>query len=82
MIASIVSHYVCLGRDNLVIIVFVFYFIPETKGRSFVQLGELFAKRVHLWKFKCVTEQFPAAAEKNPEHLVPDTRKYRGSHDY
>lgn len=38
--------------SNLILATFVFFFIPETKGRSLEQLDELFDKRLPAWKFK------------------------------
>jgi MFS transporter, SP family, sugar:H+ symporter len=39
------------GGSNLVLAIWIFFFIPETKGRSLEQLDELFEKRVPTWKF-------------------------------
>ncbi|ETN41103.1 uncharacterized protein HMPREF1541_03038 [Cyphellophora europaea CBS 101466] len=39
------------GGSNLILAVFVFFFIPETKGRSLEQLDELFENRVATRKF-------------------------------
>lgn len=48
--------YIC-GATNLAIIVYVFFFVPESRGRSLEQLNELFAKKVPTMKFKSfVTE--------------------------
>jgi SP family sugar:H+ symporter-like MFS transporter len=66
------------GASNLAIIVFVFFFIPETKGRSLEQLDELFAKKVPTWKFESfVTEHVAVDAEKHPEHAFTDSGKYQ-----
>jgi MFS transporter, SP family, sugar:H+ symporter len=66
------------GASNLIIIIFVFFVIPETKGRSLEQLDELFAKNVPTWKFDSfVTEHVPVDAEKHPEQLVTDMGKYQ-----
>jgi hypothetical protein len=55
------------GSSNLAIIVFVFFVVPETKGRSLEQLDEQFMKKVPTWKFQSfVTEHVPVDAEKNP----------------
>ncbi|RSL54637.1 hypothetical protein CEP54_009797 [Fusarium duplospermum] len=37
---------------NLVLAVFTFFFIPETRGRSLEQLDELFEKKLAAWKFQ------------------------------
>lgn len=39
------------GGSNAILAVFVFFFMPETKGRSLEQLDELFEKRVATRKF-------------------------------
>ncbi|KUJ18697.1 general substrate transporter [Mollisia scopiformis] len=49
------------GASNLILAVWVFFFIPETKGRSLEQLDELFEKRVPTWKF---------ASYKTEHHIV------------
>lgn len=64
------------GASNLVIIPFVFFFVPETKGRSLEQLDEMFAKRVPTLKFKgFVTERVPIDAERDPVHAIAESRK-------
>ena len=64
------------GASNLVIIPFVFFFVPETKGRSLEQLDEMFAKRVPTLKFKgFVTEHVPIDAERDPVHAIAESRK-------
>ena len=40
------------GCSNFILAVFVFFFIPETRGRSLEQLDELFSKEVPARKFK------------------------------
>ena len=58
-------------------------FIPEMKGRSLVQLDELFTKRVSLGTLSCfVTEQVCGAAEKNPEHICSRFGKALRPHGY
>ncbi|RSL58916.1 hypothetical protein CEP53_005985 [Fusarium sp. AF-6] len=37
---------------NLILAIFTFFFIPETRGRSLEQLDELFEKRLAAWKFQ------------------------------
>jgi SP family sugar:H+ symporter-like MFS transporter len=39
------------GASNLILAIWIFFFVPETKGRSLEQLDELFEKRVPTWKF-------------------------------
>lgn len=38
--------------SNLILAIFVFFFIPETRGRSLEQLDELFDKKLAAWKFR------------------------------
>ncbi|KAK3370464.1 general substrate transporter [Podospora didyma] len=46
------------GASNLILAIFTFFVIPETKGRSLEQLDELFEKRVAARKFsKFVVER-------------------------
>jgi hypothetical protein len=64
------------GGSNLIIIVFVFLFVPETKGRSLEQLDEMFAKKVPTRKFReFVTEHVPVDAEKHPSNVGDDSGK-------
>jgi MFS transporter, SP family, sugar:H+ symporter len=64
------------GASNLVIIVYVFFFVPETRGRSLEQLDELFAKRVPTLKFKgFVTEHVAVDAEKDPTLVLSEMGK-------
>lgn len=39
------------GASNFILAVFVFFFVPETRGRGLEQLDELFEKKVPAWKF-------------------------------
>jgi SP family sugar:H+ symporter-like MFS transporter len=53
------------GGSNLLLALWVFFFVPETKGRSLEQLDELFGKRVPTWKFSSyVTEHHIVDADK------------------
>jgi SP family sugar:H+ symporter-like MFS transporter len=53
------------GASNLILAGWVFFFIPETKGRSLEQLDELFEKRVPTWKFSgYATEHHVVDADK------------------
>jgi SP family sugar:H+ symporter-like MFS transporter len=53
------------GASNLILALWVFFFVPETKGRSLEQLDELFEKRVPTWKFaRYVTEHHIVDADK------------------
>lgn len=55
----------------MVVIVFVFFVIPETKGRSLEQLDEMFAKRVSVRDFGgFVTEHVPVDAERHPGAVI------------
>ena len=57
---------------------FVFFFVPETKGRSLEQLDEMFAKRVGTRQFKnYVAEHVPVDSEKDPAAVLADTGKMR-----
>ncbi|KAF5012993.1 hypothetical protein FDECE_976 [Fusarium decemcellulare] len=38
--------------SNLILAIFTFLFIPETRGRSLEQLDELFEKRLPAWRFR------------------------------
>jgi SP family sugar:H+ symporter-like MFS transporter len=67
------------GASNFIIVPFVFFFVPETKGRSLEQLDELFAKRVPTLEFKSfVTEHIAIDAEKDPMHAIGDSSKAGG----
>jgi hypothetical protein len=38
--------------------ILIFFLVPETRGRSFTELDELFARRIPAWKFaKTETEE-------------------------
>jgi MFS transporter, SP family, sugar:H+ symporter len=64
------------GAANLAVVVFVFFFVPETKSRSLEQLDELFAKRVPTWEFKnFVTEHIAVDAEKDPALVLSELGK-------
>ncbi|KAF8859029.1 general substrate transporter [Acephala macrosclerotiorum] len=53
------------GASNLILAIWVFFFVPETKGRSLEQLDELFEKGVETWKFaKYLTEHQTMDADK------------------
>jgi len=53
------------GASNVILALFCFFFVPETKGRSLEQLDELFEKRVPTWKFSSyVTEHSVVDADK------------------
>jgi MFS family permease len=52
------------GGSNLILALFVFFFVPETRGRGLEQLDELFEKRVPAWKFSAyVTDLQQADAD-------------------
>lgn len=54
------------GASNLILMVWVIFCVPETKGRSLEQLDELFQKRVPTWKFEgYVTEHQLVDAEED-----------------
>lgn len=38
--------------SNLILAIFTFFFVPETRGRSLEQLDELFDKRLSAWKLR------------------------------
>ncbi|TVY67545.1 Maltose permease MAL31 [Lachnellula suecica] len=53
------------GASNVILVVWVYFFVPETKSRSLEQLDELFQKRVPTWKFPAyVTEHQLVDADK------------------
>lgn len=53
------------GGSNVVLALWVLFFVPETKSRSLEQLDELFSKRVPTWKFASyVTEHHLVDADK------------------
>ncbi len=53
------------GGSNLLLALWVFFFFPETKGRSLEQLDEIFGKKVLTWKFSSyVTEHHNVDADK------------------
>jgi MFS transporter, SP family, sugar:H+ symporter len=49
------------GGSNLLLAIWVFFFVPETRGRSLEQLDELFAKKVPTWKFSKQTTDIQSA---------------------
>lgn len=52
------------GSSNLLLAIWVFFCVPETRGRSLEQLDELFTKKVPTLKFsKYVTELYSADTE-------------------
>ncbi|KAF4637543.1 hypothetical protein G7Y89_g530 [Cudoniella acicularis] len=58
------------GASNVILVLWIFFFVPETKGRSLEQLDELFQKGVPTWKFEgYVTDHqlVDAAADKEVE---------------
>ncbi|KAI1626148.1 general substrate transporter [Exophiala viscosa] len=53
------------GGSNAILTLWIFFFVPETKGRSLEQLDELFENRVPTWKFsQYVTEHVAVDAER------------------
>ena len=55
------------GGTTFVMLVWGFFRLPETKGRSLEQLDEMFAKKVPTRKFAgFVTEHVPVDAERHP----------------
>ncbi|KAK3899805.1 general substrate transporter [Staphylotrichum tortipilum] len=63
------------GCSNLILAVFVFFFVPETRGRSLEQLDELFSKRVPARKFKAyVTDLQQVDADDYIEEITLDEK--------
>ncbi|EJD04873.1 general substrate transporter [Fomitiporia mediterranea MF3/22] len=65
--------------SNLVTFVFIYFFLPETRGRSLEELDELFNMRIPARKFSSVKLR-PAAIESNDEktsnsELIVDIEK-------
>lgn len=67
------------GGSNIVLALWVYFFVPETKGRTLEQLDELFEKRVPTLGFAAyVTERAAVDADKElaqeiGKHLVGET---------
>lgn len=57
------------GGSNLALAIWVFFFVPETKGRSLEQLDELFENRVPTWKFPSYQTQ---------HHIVDADKVFEG----
>ncbi|KAK0389340.1 hypothetical protein NLU13_2915 [Sarocladium strictum] len=47
--------------SNLILAIFTFFFVPETRGRSLEQLDELFEKRLPAWKFRAYVKDLQQA---------------------
>jgi SP family sugar:H+ symporter-like MFS transporter len=68
------------GGSNAALAVWIFLFVPETKGRSLEQLDELFEKRVSTRQFSSyVTERQAVDADKTMTHPLPGTPLYKES---
>lgn len=56
------------GGSNLILMFFVFFFVPETKGRSLEQLDELFDKKVPTRRFAAyVTDLHQVGTDEQPQ---------------
>jgi SP family sugar:H+ symporter-like MFS transporter len=66
------------GGSNLALAIWVFFFVPETKGRSLEQLDELFENRVPTWKFPSyVTQHHIVDADKVFENQTIGATPYQ-----
>ncbi|KAM5347442.1 hypothetical protein ACJ41O_010447 [Fusarium nematophilum] len=68
------------GGSNLILAVFVFLFVPETKGRSLEQLDELFEKRVPARRFSSYVTDIRQADADNPMTSKHDTEAVHFEH--
>ncbi|KAI2619537.1 general substrate transporter [Hypomontagnella submonticulosa] len=66
------------AASNFCCLVFFFFFVPETKGRTLEEIDELFANRVSVRNFKTFKTTIAAEALKDVENRVPGAEKKLG----
>ncbi|KAK5262739.1 hypothetical protein LTR40_014889, partial [Exophiala xenobiotica] len=74
--------------SNVIILVFVFFFVPETKDRTLEEIDEMFEEKVAAQKFKSYKCTRVETARVIGMHIIEDQQKeghdhvesVRGSH--
>jgi len=53
------------------IIIFVFFFMPETRGRTFAEIDEMYAAKIPMWKWR----NYKTSAEARTGEATSDESK-------